>query len=222
MSVMNKIKTLEEAYAKFSDNQVIMIGGFLAVGTPESLVDGLIEKGVRNITVIGNDTSFVDRGIGRLVVSKQLKKAIVSHIGTNKETGRQMTAGELEVELVPQGTLAERVRSAGAGLGGFLTPTGVGTVVEEGKQKLTVNGREFLLEMPLKADIALIQAYKADKSGNLVFRRAARNFNPLMALAADLVIVEAEEIVEVGELNPDEVVTPGTLVDMIVLAKGGK
>lgn len=219
---MNKIKTLEEAYAKFSDNQVIMIGGFLAVGTPESLVDGLIEKGVRNITVIGNDTSFVDRGIGRLVVSKQLKKAIVSHIGTNKETGRQMTAGELEVELVPQGTLAERVRSAGAGLGGFLTPTGVGTVVEEGKQKLTVNGREFLLEMPLKADIALIQAYKADKSGNLVFRRAARNFNPLMALAADLVIVEAEEIVEVGELSPDEVVTPGTLVDMIVLAKGGK
>lgn len=215
---MSKIKSREEAYAKFADNQVIMIGGFLAVGTPESLVDGLVKKGVRNLTVIGNDTSYVDRGIGRLVVSKQLKKAIVSHIGTNKETGRQMTAGELEVELVPQGTLAERIRSAGAGLGGFLTPTGVGTLIEEGKQKLTINGSDYLLEMPLKADIALIQAYKADKSGNLVFRRAARNFNPLMAMAADLVIVEAEEIVEIGDLNPDEVVTPGPLVDMIIKA----
>jgi acetate CoA/acetoacetate CoA-transferase alpha subunit len=218
VSVVSKIKTLEEAYAQFKDNQVIMIGGFLATGTPENLVDGLIEKGVKNLTVIGNDTSFVDRGIGRLVVNKQVKKCIVSHIGTNKETGRQMTAGEMEVELVPQGTLAERIRSAGAGLGGFLTPTGVGTIVEEGKQRLTVNGKDYLLELPLKADIALLKAYKADKSGNLVFRIAARNFNPLMALAADLVIVEAEQIVEVGELNPDEVVTPGTLVDMIVKA----
>lgn len=215
---MSKIKTLEEAYAKFSDNQSIMIGGFLATGTPEALVDGLINKGVQNLTVIGNDTSFTDRGVGRLIMSKQIKKAIVTHIGTNKETGRQMTAGELDVELVPQGTLAERIRSAGAGLGGFLTPTGVGTMVEEGKQKMTINGKEFLLELPLKADIALLKAWKADKSGNLVFRRAARNFNPLMAMAADLVIVEAEEIVEVGELSPDEIATPGTLVDMIVKA----
>lgn len=215
---MSKIKTLDEVLAKFNDNQVIMIGGFLAAGTPESLVDCLVNKGVKNLTVIGNDTSYTDRGIGRLIVSKQIKKAIVSHIGTNKETGRQMTAGELDVELVPQGTLAERIRSAGAGLGGFLTPTGVGTVVEEGKQKLTVNGCEYLLEMPLKADIALLKAYKADKNGNLVFRKAARNFNPLMAMAADLVIVEAEEIVEIGELDQDEVVTPGTLVDMIVKA----
>jgi acetate CoA/acetoacetate CoA-transferase alpha subunit len=218
VNVMNKIKSLEEAYEKFKDNQVIMIGGFLATGTPEALVDGLIKKGVKNLTVIGNDTSFVDRGIGRLVVSRQIKKAIVSHIGTNKETGRLMTTGEMEVELVPQGTLAERVRSAGAGLGGFLTPTGVGTIVEEGKQRITVNGRDYLLELPLRADIALLKAWKADKSGNLVFRIAARNFNPLMAMAADLVIVEAETIVEVGALNPDEVITPGTLVDMIVKA----
>lgn len=215
---MSKIKTLEEAYAQFKDNQVIMIGGFLAAGTPEALVDGLVNKGVSNLTIIGNDTSYVDRGIGRLVVSRQAKKVIVSHIGTNKETGRLMTTGELDVELVPQGTLAERVRSAGAGLGGFLTPTGVGTMVEKDKQKLTVNGKEYLLELPLRADIALIKAHKADKMGNLVYRNATRNFNPLMALAADLVIVEAEEIVEVGELNPDEVITPGTLVDMIVKA----
>jgi acetate CoA/acetoacetate CoA-transferase alpha subunit len=215
---MSKIKSLEEVLEKFQDNQVVMIGGFLAAGTPEALVEGLLNKGVRDLTVIGNDTSFPDRGIGRLIVSKQIKKAIVSHIGTNKETGRQMTAGETEVELVPQGTLAERIRSAGAGLGGFLTPTGVGTIVEEGKQKLDIDGRSYLLELPLRADIALLKAWKADKSGNLVYRRAARNFNPLMAMAADLVIVEAEEIVEVGELNPDEVVTPGPLVDIIVKA----
>lgn len=218
VSVMTKLKSIDEIVGKFNDNQVIMIGGFLAVGTPETLVDGLVTKGVKNLTVIGNDTSFPDRGIGRLIMSRQIKKAIVSHIGTNKETGRQMTAGEIEVELVPQGTLAERVRSGGAGLGGFLTPTGVGTTVEKGKQVITVNGCTYLLELPLKADIALLKAWKADKSGNLVYRRAARNFNPLMAMAADLVIVEAEEIVEVGELNPDEVVTPGTLVDMILKA----
>lgn len=215
---MSKIKTLEDVLEKFSDNQVIMFGGFLAVGTPESLVDCLLKKGVTGLTVIGNDTSFPDRGIGRLIMTKQIKKVIVSHIGTNKETGRQMNAGEIEVELVPQGTLAERIRSAGAGLGGFLTPTGVGTIIEEGKQKLTVNGCEFILEMPLKADIAILKAWKADTYGNLVFRRSARNFNPLMALAADLVIVEAEEIVEVGDLDPDEIVTPGALVDMIVKA----
>ncbi len=213
---MNKIKTLAEVSAELKDNQVIMIGGFLAAGTPETLVDCLVNKGVKNLTIIGNDTSYVDRGIGRLVVSRQASKVIVSHIGTNKETGRLMTCGELNVELVPQGTLAERVRAAGAGLGGFLTPTGIGTIVEEGKQKLTIDGKDYLLELPLKADVALLKAYKADKSGNLVYRNATRNFNPLMAMAAKLVIVEAEQIVEVGELDPNEVMTPGTLVDMIV------
>ena len=215
---MSKVKSLEEVVELFKDDQVIMIGGFLAAGTPETLVDELVKKGVNGLTVIGNDTSFVDRGIGKLIVSKQIKKAIVSHIGTNKETGRQMTAGETDVELVPQGTLAERVRAGGAGLGGVLTPTGVGTIVEEGKQTIDLNGKTYLIEMPIRADIALIKAYKADKSGNLVYRRAARNFNPLMAMAADLVIAEVEEIVEVGELNPDEVVTPGPLVDIIVKA----
>jgi acetate CoA/acetoacetate CoA-transferase alpha subunit len=195
-----------------------MIGGFLCVGTPELLVDALVKKGVRDLTIIGNDTGYPDRGIGKLIVSGQTKKAIVSHIGTNKETGRLMNTGELEVDLVPQGTLAERIRSAGAGLGGFLTPTGVGTIVEEGKQTLTIDGKKYLLELPLKADIALLKAWKADKLGNLVYRRAARNFNPLMAFSAELVIVEAEEIVEVGELDQDEVVTPGTLVDIIVKA----
>ena len=213
-----KIKTLEEAVAKFKDNQSLMIGGFLATGTPEKFIDALIEKGVKDLTIIGNDTSFVDRGVGRLVVNNQVKKVIATHIGTNKETGRKMNAGEMEVELVPQGTLAERIRAAGAGLGGFLTPTGVGTIVEEGKQKIVFNGREYLIEAPLRADIALLQACKADKIGNLVYRRAARNFNPLMAMAADLVIVLAEEIVEVGELDPDAVVTPAALVDMIIKA----
>ena len=212
---MNKIKTLEEITQLFKDGQTMMIGGFLCAGTPDIFIDALLEKGIKELTIIANDTGFPERGIGKLVMSKQIKKAIVSHVGTNKETGRQMNSGEMEVDLVPQGTLAERIRSAGVGLGGVLTPTGVGTIIEEGKQKISINGKEYLLELPLKAEIALIQAYKADRSGNLVYRRAARNFNPLMAMAADLVIVAAENIVEVGQLGPDEIVTPGTLVDII-------
>ena len=150
---------------------------------------------------------------------KKCKRVITSHIGTNPETGRQMISGELDVELVPQGTLAERVRAGGSGLGGILTPTGVGTVVEEGKEKITVDGREFLLEKPLRADIALLKAYKADKAGNLVYHRSARNFNPIMAMAADTVIVEVEHIVEVGEIDPDEVMTPGILIDRIIVQR---
>ena len=150
------------------------------------------------------------------MVSRQFKRVIVSHIGTNPETGRQMNANELAVDLVPQGTLAERIRSAGFGLGGILTPTGVGTPVEAGKQKLTIDGKDYLLELPIKADVALVKAYKADKAGNLVFRKAARNFNPLMATAADLVIVEAQNIVEIGEIDPDEVMTPGIFVNYLV------
>ena len=215
---MNKIKTIDEVAQLFHDGQTLMIGGFICCGTPEIFIDALIEKGVKNLTLINNDTGVPDRGVGRLIVSKQISKIIVSHVGTNKETGRQINAGEIEYDLVPQGTLAERIRTAGAGLGGFLTPTGVGTIVEEGKQKINVNGRDYLLELPLKADIALLQAWKADKSGNLVYRLSAQNFNPLMAMAADLVIVAAEEIVEVGELDPDAVVTPGPLVDIIVQA----
>ena len=217
---MAKIVTKEQALEKIKNNMTLMIGGFLAVGTPEILIDGIVEKGVRDLTVIANDTGFPDRGIGKLVVAKQLQKAIVSHVGTNPETGRQMNAKELVVELVPQGTLAEQIRAGGAGLGGVLTPTGIGTIVEEGKQKVTVDGREFLLEKPLKADVALLRADVADKAGNLVYRRASRNFNPMMAMAAETVIVVANKIVETGELDPDQVMTPGIFVDMIV--QGGE
>ena len=213
---MSKIATRQTALAKLSDGQTVMIGGFLAVGTPESLVDGIVELKLKDLTVIGNDTGFIDKGIGKLVVNKQTKKVIVSHIGTNPETGRQMNAGELQVDLVPQGTLAERIRCGGSGLGGVLTPTGVGTIVEEGKEKKTIDGKTYLLELPLRANIALLKAAKADTMGNLVYRRASRNFNPLMAMAADLVIVEAEEIVAVGCLDPDEIMTPGVMVDLVI------
>ena len=213
---MGKVKTKEQIMHIFQDNQTIMIGGFLAVGTPEGLIDGIVDLKLKDLTVIGNDTGFIDKGIGKLVVNKQTKKVIVSHIGTNPETGRQMNAGELQVDLVPQGTLAERIRCGGSGLGGVLTPTGVGTIVEEGKEKKTIDGKTYLLELPLRANIALLKAAKADTMGNLVYRRASRNFNPIMAMAADLVIVEAEEIVEVGCLDPDEIMTPGVMVDLVI------
>ncbi|NLM20500.1 MAG: 3-oxoacid CoA-transferase subunit A [Peptococcaceae bacterium] len=213
---LKKVVSREEALSHLKEGQTIMIGGFLAVGTPETLVDGIIEKRIGNLTVINNDTAFVDKGTGKLVVNKLIKKFIGSHIGTNPETGKQMNAGEIEVELIPQGTLAERIRSAGVGFGGFLTPTGLGTVVEKGKQKIEIDGKTYLLELPLRAEVALLKAAKADEFGNLIYRRLARNFNPMMAMAADLVIVEADEIVPTGSLDPDEIVTPGIFVDMIV------
>ena len=213
---MAMIISIDDAIEKIENAMTLMIGGFLGVGTPEKLVEGVLARNVQDLTVIANDTAFPDKGIGKLVVNRQLKKVIVSHIGTNPETGRQMNAGELKVELVPQGTLAEQIRAGGFGLGGMLTPTGVGTLVEQGKQKITIAGREYLLELPLKADVALIKAAKADKAGNLVFRKAARNFNPLMASAAAVVIVEAQEIVETGLIDPDEVMTPGIFVTYLV------
>ncbi|MDR7866915.1 MAG: acetate CoA-transferase subunit alpha [Sporomusaceae bacterium] len=217
---MNKVRPLAEAVAAVKDGATVMIGGFLGVGTPAAIIDALVAKGVKDLTVIANDTAMPEVGIGKLVVTRQLKKAIVSHIGTNPETGRQMIAGELDVVLTPQGTLAEQIRAGGAGLGGILTPTGVGTVVEEGKQKLTLAGREYLVELPLRADVALLKAHKADKAGNLVLRRSAKNFNPLMALAAGTVIAEVEQIVETGAIDPDEVTVPGVVVDIIVQGKG--
>lgn len=213
---MAKIISAAEAAAKVQAGMTVMVGGFLGCGTPQSLVDQVLADGTKDLTLVCNDTAFPDSGVGKLVVSRQFKKVIVSHIGTNPETGRQMNANELAVDLVPQGTLAERIRSAGFGLGGILTPTGVGTPVEAGKQKLTIDGKDYLLELPIKADVALVKAYKADKAGNLVFRKAARNFNPLMATAADLVIVEAQNIVEIGEIDPDEVMTPGIFVNYLV------
>ncbi|KYO64314.1 acetate CoA-transferase subunit alpha [Thermovenabulum gondwanense] len=213
---MDKVINLEKAISLIKNGMTVMIGGFLGNGTPELLIDGIIERGVKDLTIIANDTAFPDKGIGRLIVNRRVKKVITSHIGTNPETGRQMTAKEIEVELVPQGTLVERIRAKGAGLGGFLTPTGVGTIVEEGKEKFKIDNKEYLLEKPLGADVALIRGYKTDRIGNTVYYKSMRNFNPIMAMAADLVILEADHIVEVGELDPDIIVTPGIFVDYIV------
>ncbi|MBB6214422.1 acetate CoA/acetoacetate CoA-transferase alpha subunit [Anaerosolibacter carboniphilus] len=213
---MNKSISIEEAVTHVQDGMTIMVGGFLGCGSPQKLIDALVEKGVKDLTLICNDTAFPDAGVGKMVVNKQFKKIITSHIGTNPETGRQMNEKETEVDLVPQGSLAEKIRAAGAGLGGILTPTGVGTEVEKGKEKMVLNGKTYLLELPLKADVALIFGHKVDEKGNICYKDAARNFNPLMATAADVVIVEAEHLVAVGELDPNEVMTPGIFVNYIV------
>ncbi len=212
----NKVVTMEEAVSHVKDGMTVFIGGFLGVGTPEKIIDALIEKGVKDLTVIGNDTGFPDRGIGRLVCNNQVKKVIATHIGTNPETGRRMQSGEMEVELCPQGTLAERIRAAGCGLGGVLTPTGVGTIVEEGKQVLEIDGKKYLLEKPLRADVALLNGSVVDELGNIVYAKTTKNFNPMMATAADTVIVFAENLVKVGEIDPDHVMTSRIFVDYIV------
>jgi len=213
---VSKIISIDDAVSMINDGMTIMVGGFLGCKNPFGIIDALVEKGVKDLTMISNDTAFPEIGIGKLIVNKQVKKLITSHIGTNKESGVQMNAGELDVELVPQGTLAERIRAAGAGLGGILTPTGVGTIVEEGKTIINLDGKLHLLEKSLMADVALIAGARVDKKGNIRYKKSARNFNPLMATAADLVIVEADEIVEVGEIDPDDVMTPGIFVDYIV------
>lgn len=212
----NKLVTMEEALSHVKDGMTVFIGGFLGVGTPEKIIDALVEKGVKDLTVIGNDTGYPDRGIGRLVVNNQVKKVIASHIGTNPETGRRMHTGEMEVELVPQGTLAERIRCGGNGLGGFLTPTGVGTIVQEGKEVITVDGKDYLLEKPLKADVALLNGSIVDELGNIIYAKTTKNFNPMMATAADTVIVYAENLVKAGEIDPDHVMTSRIFVDYIV------
>lgn len=215
---MKKLISVEEAVAKVTDGMTVMIGGFLANGTPNAIVDALAKSGVKNLTLIVNDTAFPDRGCGRLIANKQVKKVIVSHIGTNPCTSEQMNSGELEIEFCPQGTLAERVRAGGAGLGGVLTPTGIGTLVAEGKQILNIDGKDYLLEKSLRADVALVGASVGDDAGNLVYKGTTQNFNPLMATAADLVIAEVQELVEKGELYPELVRTPGIFVDYIVKA----
>ncbi len=212
---MKAIKA-SDAVAMIPDGATVMIGGFMAVGTPERLMDELVAQNRTGLTVIANDSARPGIGIGKLIDNKSVTKLIASHIGTNPETQRQMIAEELEVELVPQGTLAERVRSGGYGLGGVLTPTGVGTVVEEGKQTLTLNGATYLVELPLKADFALISAKRADYYGNLDYSLTAHNFNPLMAMAAEVVISQADSIVPVGVIPPDEVKTPSVLVDHVI------
>jgi acetate CoA/acetoacetate CoA-transferase alpha subunit len=207
---------LDQAIALIPDGASLMIGGFMGVGTPERVMDEIIRQGRRDLTVIANDTAKPGVGIGKLVGAKLLRKAIVSHIGLNPETQKQMMAETLEVELVPQGTLIERIRAGGFGLGGILTPTGVGTVVEEGKRRIDVDGKSYLLETALRANFALVHAFLADYLGNLSYALTARNFNPVIAMAADTVMVTAEHIVPVGVIAPDHVVTPAPLVDYLI------
>ena len=198
------------------DGATLMIGGFMAVGTPERMVDEIVRQNKKDLAVIANDTGTPGKGIGKLVAAKLLRKVIASHIGLNPETQRQMMAGELEVLLVPQGTLIERIRAGGYGLGGVLTQTGLGTPVADGKQRIEVDGKSYLLEKPLRADFALVQAFLADYLGNLGYALTARNFNPVIAMAADTVIVTADNIVPVGVLSPDHVMTPAPVVDYLV------
>ncbi|WP_242258639.1 CoA transferase subunit A [Streptococcus thoraltensis] len=213
---MKKRMSLAEAVSLVKDGDTIMVGGFMTNGSPERLIDALVEKGVKNLTLICNDAGFPDKGVGKMVAQHQFSKIIASHIGLNKEAGRQMTAGETVIDLVPQGTLAERIRSGAFGLGGFLTPTGIGTLVEEGKQKLHVNDKDYLLELPLKADVALIFADKADELGNLCYKGSENNFNQVMAANAAITIVEARDIVPVGDIEPIAVQTPSIFVDYLV------
>ena len=207
---------LDRAVEMIPHGASLMVGGFMGVGTPERVIDEIVRLGKRDLTVIANDTAKPGVGIGKLVSAKSLRKAIVSHIGLNPQTQQQMMSGQMEVELVPQGTLIERIRSAGCGLGGILTPTGVGTIVEEGKRRIEVDGKSYLLETALRADFALVHAFLADYLGNLAYALTARNFNPVIAMAGDIVISNADHIVPVGVIAPDHVVTPAPIVDYLI------
>jgi acetate CoA/acetoacetate CoA-transferase alpha subunit len=213
---MHKAISAARAAEMIPEEAIVMIGGFMGVGSPHRIIAELVRQGRKNLTVIANDSGRPQVGIGLLIVAKLVRKLIASHIGTNPETQRQMIAGELDVELCPQGTLAERVRAAGYGLGAVVTPTGIGTLAAEGKRSIEVEGRTFLLELPLKADFALLGAKRADYYGNLDYALTSRNFNPLMAMAGAKVIAEVDEIVPVGVIPPDEVVTPHILVDHVI------
>jgi acetate CoA/acetoacetate CoA-transferase alpha subunit len=211
-----KTIALHDVIAMIPDGASLMIGGFMAVGTSERLIDELVRQGKRNLTIIANDTAMPGRGIGKLISAGLISRVIASHIGLNPETQQQMIAGKIAVDLVPQGTLIERIRAGGFGLGGVLTPTGVGTLVEEGKRRIEVDGKDYLLETALRADFALVHAFLADYLGNLSYALTARNFNPVVAMAAGTVIVTAEHIVPVGVIAPDHVVTPAPVVDYLV------
>ncbi|WP_338866325.1 CoA transferase subunit A [Myxococcus stipitatus] len=217
---MNKVyASADEAVADIPDGCTLMSGGFGLCGNPENLIEALHRKGVKNLTIISNNCGTTELGLGILLQNKQVKKMVSSYVGENKEFERQYLSGELEVELNPQGTLAERIRAGGCGIGGFFTPTGAGTQIAEGKESRIIDGRLHVLETPLKADFAIIHAAKADTWGNLVFNKTARNFSPMMCMAAKVTIVEAEEIVQPGELDPDQVHIPSIFVKRIVQAK---
>jgi acetate CoA/acetoacetate CoA-transferase alpha subunit len=208
--------SVEDAVAMIPEGASVMIGGFMGVGSPNRVIDELVRQGRRGLTVIANDTAFPGKGIGKLIDAGLVNRAVVSHIGLNPETQRQMLAGGIAVDLVPQGTLVERIRAGGHGLGGVLTPTGIGTVVEEDKQRIALDGKNYLLEAALRADFALINAFLADYLGNLAYALTGRNFNPIMAMAVDATIVTADHIVPVGVIAPDHVMTPAPLVDFLV------
>ena len=213
---MNKVvKNADEAIRDMQDGAVIMSGGFGLSGNPENLIDAIHRKGVKNLTIISNNCGTTDKGLGVLLQSRQVRKMIASYVGENKEFERQFLGGELEVELNPQGTLAERIRAGGAGLGGFFTPTGAGTQIAQGKESRVIDGREMIFEKPLKADYAIVRAWKGDNWGNLVFRKTARNFSPNMCTAARITIAEVEHLVEVGELDGDQIHVPSVYVRRI-------
>jgi len=214
---MNKVvASADAAVAGIPDGATVMSGGFGLCGNPENLIAALAKKGVKNLTLISNNCGTNDFGLGVLLKARQVRKMVASYVGENKEFERQLLGGEIEVELNPQGTLAERIRAAGCGLGGFFTPTGVGTKIAEGKETRTIDGKDYLLEKPLHADYAIIRAWKADRLGNCVFRETARNFSPLMAMAAKTTIVECEHLVEVGEIDPDQIHTPSIFVKKVL------
>ena len=213
---MKKIITPEEAVAHIKSGMTLMIGGFLGNGSPHKIIEKILQSEVCELTLISSDSAFPDKGLGRLIADRRVKKLITSHVGTNPLAIEQMNAGTLEVNFVPQGTIVECIRAAGAGLGGVLTPTGLNTLVEQGKEKITVDGKEYLLEKPLRADVALLGATMGDKSGNLIYKGTSQNINPLIATAADMVIVEVGELFETGAFEPHTVHTPGIFVDFIV------
>lgn len=215
----NKLITVTEAAEKIKKGSRLMYGGFIGVGTPDAIVDEIVRLKISDLTLIGNDTGKPGKGVSKLIAAGLVKKVIASHIGTNPQTGELMGKGELEVELVPQGSLAEKIRAGGFGLGGILTPTGLGTDVAKGKQIITVEGKEYLLETPLRADVAIISGSIVDKAGNVFYKGTTRNFCPLVATAADIVIVYAEKLVEAGEIAPENIMTPGIFVDYIVEGK---
>ena len=219
-SIYKPVLSASEAVKSIKSGDTIMVGGFNYGGIPYTLIDALLEQGTDNLTMISNDTAYENVGHGKLVAQGRVKKVVASHVGLNKKTGEFYMNGKMELELYPQGTFVEKIRAAGYGLGGFLTPTGVGTVVEEGKQVLEVGGKKYILELPMRANVSLVRAHKADRRGNLVYRGTNQNFNPAMATAADIVIAEVDAVVDVGELDPNHIVTQGILVDMLVV-KGG-
>lgn len=216
---MDKRAKAQDCVARVSDGMTLMMGGFGLCGIPENLIKALLANGSKDLTIVSNNGGVDDAGIGLLIAAGQVKKMISSYIGENKALEQAMIEGALEVELNPQGTLAERIRAGGAGIAGFYTPTGVGTLIAEGKETREFEGRAYLLERGLKANVAFIKAYKADTHGNLTYRKTARNFNPIMATAADYVIAEAEVVVEAGQLDPDDIMTPGVFVDAVVLGE---